>query len=87
MTPTPVRPTTPKDTEEPLHLRVDVLTSQPADTRAPVGALQDRGCSSVELIATPGGLPLYRNLGFNLTLRRPLAAARTARPGTAGGAA
>ncbi|MEE1823795.1 GNAT family N-acetyltransferase [Streptomyces sp. BE20] len=63
-----------------------------AVTRALVTALQERGCSSVELIATPEGLPLYDRLGFDpaahyLTLRRPLAEARTARPGTAGGAA
>ncbi|WP_404814215.1 hypothetical protein [Kitasatospora fiedleri] len=63
-----------------------------AVTRALVGALQERGCSSVELIATPEGLPLYRKLGFDpaahyLTLRHPLAAAGTARPATAGGAA
>ncbi|MFE9424254.1 GNAT family N-acetyltransferase [Kitasatospora sp. NPDC006697] len=168
MTPTPVRPATPKDAEELLRLRVDVLTGQPATdawratfladmqarlgtdpqllafvadsaddelaacaigvvyrgyegpfypgglwgrvhtvvtdprhrrqglaeaaTRALVTALQDRGCSSVELIATPEGLPLYKKLGFDpaahyLTLRQPLAAAGTARSGTSGGAA
>lgn len=63
-----------------------------AVTRALVGALRDRGCSSVELIATAEGLPLYEKLGFEhaahyLTLRQPVAAAGTARPGAAGGAA
>ncbi|MGF1425862.1 GNAT family N-acetyltransferase [Kitasatospora sp. LaBMicrA B282] len=63
-----------------------------AVTRALVTTLQDRGCSSVELIATPEGLPLYEKLGFDpaaryLTLRRPLAAAGTVQPGVAGGVA
>ncbi|SEM85305.1 GNAT family N-acetyltransferase [Streptacidiphilus jiangxiensis] len=161
MSVTPVRPATPKDAEELLRLRVDVLTGEPATdawrstfladmqarlgtdphllafvadagdgvlaacaigvvyrgyegpsypgglwgrvhtvvtdprhrhrglaeavTRALVSALQDRGCSSVELIATPEGLPLYEKLGFNpvahyLTLRHPLAVAGVARP-------
>ncbi|MFC8716561.1 GNAT family N-acetyltransferase [Kitasatospora sp. NPDC057198] len=62
-----------------------------AVTRALVVALQDRGCSSVELIATDEGLPLYRKLGFDpathyLTLRQPLAAG-PARSAMAGGAA
>ncbi|MFD9064165.1 GNAT family N-acetyltransferase [Kitasatospora purpeofusca] len=65
-----------------------------AVTRALVGALQDRGCSSVELIATHEGLPLYEKLGFDpaahyLTLRHPLppAPADAAGPQNAGGAA
>ncbi|MFD8316228.1 GNAT family N-acetyltransferase [Kitasatospora purpeofusca] len=168
MTPTPVRPATPKDAEELLRLRVDVLTGRPATdswrstfladmqnrlgtdphllayvadgedgdlaacaigvvyrgyegpaypgglwgrvhtvvtdprhrrqglaeavTRALVGGLQDRGCSSVELIATAEGLPLYEKLGFDpvahyLTLRHPLVVAGPARPEAAGGAA
>ncbi|GJF34093.1 N-acetyltransferase [Kitasatospora sp. NE20-6] len=63
-----------------------------AVTRALIGELQERGCSSVELIATPEGLPLYEKLGFEpaahyLTLRQPLAPAHAARPAAAGGAA
>ncbi|MFB7947990.1 GNAT family N-acetyltransferase [Kitasatospora phosalacinea] len=63
-----------------------------AVTRALVGELQDRGCSSVELIATEEGLPLYEKLGFEsaahyLTLRHPLASTAPVRPATAGGAA
>nr|BEK71427.1 GNAT family N-acetyltransferase [Kitasatospora purpeofusca] len=54
-----------------------------AVTRALIGALQERGCSSVELIATEEGLPLYRKLGFDpaahyLTLRQPLEPATAA---------
>lgn len=48
-----------------------------AVTRALITALQQAGCSSVELSATDAGRPLYDKLGFTpaahyLTLRRPL---------------
>ncbi|QKW17840.1 GNAT family N-acetyltransferase [Kitasatospora sp. NA04385] len=74
---------------DPRHRRRDLGE---AVTRALVGALQERGCSSVELIATPEGLPLYEKLGFDpaahyLTLRHPLAEAVTVRPAAAGGPA
>ncbi|MFJ1756465.1 GNAT family N-acetyltransferase [Kitasatospora sp. NPDC088134] len=63
-----------------------------AVTRALVAELQQKGCSSVELIATEEGLPLYEKLGFApaahyLTLRRPLAAAGTVGPADEEGAA
>ncbi|MFF4924226.1 GNAT family N-acetyltransferase [Kitasatospora sp. NPDC001261] len=66
---------------DPRHRREGLAE---AVTRALVGALQERGCSSVELIATSEGLPLYGKLGFEpaahyLTLRQPLAAAGSVR--------
>ncbi|KQV20833.1 MULTISPECIES: GNAT family N-acetyltransferase [unclassified Kitasatospora] len=50
-----------------------------AVTRSLITALQEAGCSSVELSATDEGRPLYDKLGFTpaphyLTLRQPLTA-------------